>query len=124
MTTECDAEVGEDKGRPKVRLSTRLVHSIRVLLLFAAFVLVILPSCLKMYETSHWFREYGDPSAYDVAKDFFKSEFLPFAVKVDNSKVLMRIYFFIVPYIASGCCLILVHMLPKHPYTPRGGRSR
>ena len=130
MTKEHDAEVdGEYGGPPRVRWSTRLVHGIRVLLLFAAFVLAILPSCLKMYETSHWFREYGDPSVYDVAKEYFKSEFLPYAVQVDNSKVLMRIYFFIVPYIASGCCLILVHMLPKyfdysesvkHPYTPKG----
>jgi len=130
MTKNYDSETGgEHLGPHPVRFSTRLVHSIRVLLLFSAFVLAILPSCLKMYETSHWFREYGDPSVYDVAKDYFKSEFLPYQAQIDNSKVLMRLYFFIVPYIASGCCLILVHMLPKyfdysqsvkHPYTPKG----
>lgn len=130
MKKDYDPETGgEQEGPTKVRCSTRFAHCIRVFLLFASFVFAILPSCLKMYETSHWFREYGDPSVYDVAKDYFNSEFLPYQAQIDNSKVLMRLYFFIVPYIASGCCLILVHMLPKyfdysasvkHPYTPKG----
>merc|ERR1719162_1067765 len=65
-----------------------------------------------MVETSHWFREYGDPSAYDNAKEWFDNPQLVYQPQIDSSKVLMRVYFFIIPYIFSGVCLILVHMLP------------
>jgi len=124
-----DPEEGAPLSRPPVRWSTRIVHTIRVLLLFSAFVFAILPSVLKMVETSHWFREYGDPSAYDNAKEWFDNPQLVYQPQIDSSKVLMRVYFFIIPYIFSGVCLILVHMLPKyfdysesvkHPYTPKG----
>jgi len=68
-----------------------------------------------MYETSHWFREFGDPSVYDNAKDWFKeTPNLPFQKQIDNPKVLMRIYFFVLPYIAMAACLIVVHALPKY----------
>eukprot|EP00531_Pseudo-nitzschia_arenysensis_P006654 CAMPEP_0116136866 /NCGR_PEP_ID=MMETSP0329-20121206/11957_1 /TAXON_ID=697910 /ORGANISM="Pseudo-nitzschia arenysensis, Strain B593" /LENGTH=780 /DNA_ID=CAMNT_0003631771 /DNA_START=281 /DNA_END=2623 /DNA_ORIENTATION=+ len=66
-----------------------------------------------MVETSHWFREFGDPSNYDLAKEFFNNPSIPLEAQIDSSKVLMRIYFFIVPYIASAICLVLVHALPK-----------
>jgi len=124
-----DAEEGALPERPKVRWVTRIGHTIRITLLFCAFFFAILPSILKMYETSHWFREYGDPSLYDVARDWFDNPNLPMQPQIDSSKVLIRLYFFILPYIVSGCCLILVHMLPKyfdysesvkHPYTPKG----
>ena len=118
---------------PKVRWSSRLVHCIRIFLQFCAFGFAIMPSFLKMYETSHWFREFGDPSAYDNAKDWFDNPKLIYQSEIDSNKVLMRVYFFILPYIASSTCLIVVHMLPKyfdysesvaHPYTPKGLSAR
>ena len=99
---------------PEVSWSARCVHSLHLVLLFIAFCMAILPTVLKMYETSHWFREYGDPSVYDNTKDWFNNPNLPFQKQIDNPKVLMRIYFFILPYIAMAACLVLVHMLPKY----------
>ena len=98
----------------EVNWSARCVHSLRMVLMFIAFCMAILPSVLKIYETSHWFREYGDPSDYDKAKDWFNNPNLPFQKQIDNPKILMRIYFFILPYIAMAACLVLVHMLPKY----------
>jgi len=89
------------------------VSFVRFLLLVGAFCTAIAPSVLKVYETSHWFREYGDPSAYDNAKDWFENPNLPFRKQIDDSKVLMRIYFFVLPYIAMVACLVLAHVLPK-----------
>lgn len=80
----------------------------------AAFLLALLPSVLKIYETSHWFRE-GDPSVYDNAKDWFSNESIPLQSYFDNSKVLMRVYFFIVPYIASALCATIGLIIPSAP---------
>lgn len=80
-----------------------------------AFLLALFPSVIKMYETSHWFRE-GDPSVYDDAKDWFSNPILPFQSYFDSSKVLMRIYFFIVPYILSAACVSIALAL-------KGGQS-
>lgn len=100
-------------SRP-VSSSARMVHGIRVLLLFCAFCLAILPSVLKIYETSHWFREYGEPSVYDNTKDSFKNPNLLFQKQIDNPKVMMRIYFFILPYLAMAACLVVAHTIPKY----------
>lgn len=97
-----------------IQWSTRLAYWIKTCLSFCALVLAIFPSVLKMVETSHWFREFGDPSHYDLAKDFFQNPALPYEAQIGSSKVLMRIYFFIVPYIASAMCLVLIHVLPKY----------
>jgi len=89
-----------------------VVPYIRKFFMSMAFLFALLPSVLKMYETSHWFRE-GDPSVYDNAKDWFKNPALPFQKQIDNPKVLMRVYFFILPYIAMTVMLVAAHMLPK-----------
>lgn len=109
--------------RAPVLWTTRCLQITRSFLYFSAFGLAVLPTILKMYETSHWFREFEDPvtemSQYDEAKEFFSRTSIPFQAQFDSSKVLMRIYFFIVPYILSSFCLVLVHLLPKNvPKTP------
>lgn len=76
------------------------------LLGIAAFLLAIFPSVIKMYETSHWFRE-GDPSVYDDARDWFDQEGLPYKRAFDSSKTLMRMYFFTVPYLLMALALVL-----------------
>lgn len=80
----------------------------------AAFVLALFPSVMKIYETSHWFRE-GDPSVYDNAKDWFSNPAIPFQSYFDNSKTLMRVYFFIIPYIMSASCVTLGLCIPYVP---------
>ena len=92
-----------------------VVHwTVRRFFFFAAFVLALFPSVMKMYETSHWFRE-GDPSVYDDAKDWFANPVLPFQAYFDNSKVLMRVYFFIIPYILSAFCVAVGLGIPSVP---------
>lgn len=98
---------------PKMNWSTGGALVVQFLLLACAFCMAITPSVLKMYETSHWFREYGNPSVYDKAKDWFGNPSLPFQKEIEDSKVLMRIYFFVLPYIAMIACLVLAHLLAK-----------
>jgi len=82
----------------------------RQFLHFLAFVFALAPSVLKMYETSHWFRSPDDPSAYDLARDWFEEARIPYATAFDHhDKTLMRVYFFIVPYILSAFCLAGAH---------------
>jgi len=85
----------------------------RNFLFFLAFLLALFPSVIKMYETSHWFRE-GDPSIYDDAKDWFDNP-MPFQSLFDNSKVLMRVYFFIIPYIFSALLIAVANLIPAAP---------
>ena len=114
---EIDFGADNEKG-PPVTWTTRFVQITRFFFYFCAFSLALLPSVLKMYETSHWFREYEDPvtemSQYDVAKEDFSKTSIPFQKAFDSSKVLMRIYFFIVPYIFSSFFIVLIHLLPKN----------
>lgn len=114
---EIDFGADDEKG-PPVTWTTRFVQTTRFFFYFCAFSLALLPSVLKMYETSHWFREYEDPvtemSQYDVAKEDFSKTSIPFQKAFDSSKVLMRIYFFIVPYIFSSFFIVLIHLLPKN----------
>ena len=89
-----------------------LANMIRTLLHFLAFVLALAPSVLKMYETSHWFRSEDDPSPYDLAGAWFEVARIPYATAFDhNDKTLMRVYFFIVPYILSAFCLAASHFV-------------
>lgn len=88
-----------------------IMGTTRTLLLYAAFSLAVFPSFMKMYETSHWFRE-GDPSQYDNAKEWFSNPKLPFESYFNSSKVLMRIYFFIIPYILSALCVTIALAIP------------
>lgn len=79
-----------------------------------AMVLFIAPSVLKMYETSHWFRSTADVSPYDLARDWFKVAEIPYAVAFHHhDKTLMRVYFFIVPYILAAFCLAAAHLIHK-----------
>lgn len=80
----------------------------------AAFVLALFPPVMKIYETSHWFRE-GDPSVYDNAKNWFSNPAIPFQSYFDDSKTLMRVYFFIIPYIISASCVTLGLCIPYVP---------
>ena len=77
-----------------------------------ALLLAIFPSVMKMYETSHWFRE-GDPSEYDKAKEWFDNPRLPYEGIFQNPKTLMRVYFFIIPYILSSLALVVVALIPR-----------
>ena len=86
----------------------------RTSFLIVASLLALLPSVMKMYETSHWFRE-GDPSVYDEAKDWFSDPAIPFQVFFDSSKVLMRVYFFIIPYILSALCVAIALSIQAIP---------
>jgi len=86
----------------------------RKFLFYMALLLALLPSVLKMYETSHWFRE-GDVSVYDDAKEWFDNPKLPFQSYFDSSKVLMRVYFFIIPYIFSAVFVVAARMIPASP---------
>ena len=108
---------GNVPSRTKVPIRTKVVQLARAFLYLCAFLLALTPTILKMYETSHWFREFEDPitglSKYDTAKDFFGRTPIPMQAQFDSSKLLMRIYFFVVPYILSSFCLILIHVIPK-----------
>jgi hypothetical protein len=87
--------------------------------LFALFALLlaIFPSVMKMYETSHWFRE-GDPSQYDEAKEWFDNPKLPYEGTFQSPKLLMRVYFFIVPYMLSSLALLVVALIPLRQGPP------
>jgi len=112
--------------------ATRLVESSSIVkwasrnfIFFLAFMLALFPSVIKMYETSHWFRE-GDPSVYDNAKDWFSNPAIPFQSHFDSAKVLMRVYFFIVPYILSALLVSIALLIPLsfpatmyHDHRPR-----
>jgi len=85
-----------------------------------AFLLALFPSVIKMYETSHWFREEDytapeDPSVYDDAKEWFSNPAIPFQPEFDNPKVLMRVYFFIIPYIFSALCVTIALSVQAKP---------
>jgi predicted ferric reductase len=77
-----------------------------------AFLLALFPSVMKMYETSHWFRGEEEPSVYDNAKDWFSNPAVPFQSHFDSAKVLMRVYFFIVPYILSALFVSVALLIP------------
>jgi len=96
-----------------LREGSIVIWGARNLCLLAAFLLALFPSVIKMYETSHWFRE-GDPSIYDDAKDWFDKP-MPFQTYFDNSKVLMRVYFFIIPYILSALLIAVARIIPAAP---------
>ena len=64
--------------------------AIRSFFYFVAFATALFPSVMKIYETSHWYRE-GDPSVYDNAKDWFSNPNLPFQSYIDNSKVRLQV---------------------------------
>mmetsp|Transcript_26297 Transcript_26297/g.47376 ORF Transcript_26297/g.47376 Transcript_26297/m.47376 type:complete len:861 (-) Transcript_26297:120-2702(-) len=100
------------KGTPTTALIIAWIA--RSFLFFAAFLLALFPSVMKIYETSHWFRE-GDPSVYDDAKDWFSNPKLPLQSYFDNSKILMRVYFFIIPYILSALCVAVGLIIPAVP---------
>lgn len=82
----------------------------RAFLLFLAFQCALFPTVIKVYETSHWFRENGDPSTYDEFKDYF-AEGVPFAHWVEDGKKMMRVYFFIIPYFVSGLLVWIAGLL-------------
>jgi len=94
-----------------------LKWTVRTFFLFNAMLLAGLPSVIKMYETSHWFRE-GDPSPYDNAKDWFKNPAIPFQAYFDSPKVLMRVYFFIVPYLFSALFVAIALSIPAVKSSP------
>lgn len=103
------------QSRPSyLREGSLVIWGARNLLLLAAFLLALFPSVIKMYETSHWYRE-GDPSIYDDAKDWFDLKDLPFKKSFDNPKVLMRVYFFIIPYILSALLIAIARVIPAAP---------
>ncbi|KAL3910338.1 MAG: hypothetical protein SGILL_007731 [Bacillariaceae sp.] len=88
-----------------------VVLVVRRFLQFSAFLFALAPSVLKLYETSHWYRG-DDPSQYDLAKEWFAVARIPYAKAfLHDDKTLMRVYFFIVPYILSALCLLLNHAL-------------
>lgn len=95
----------------------RLQSAAATLLGVAAFLLAIFPSVIKMYETSHWFRE-GEVSTYDLARDWFDEEALPYKNAFDSSKTLMRVYFFIVPYLLMGVLLTVRNILVGGKQSP------
>ena len=77
-----------------------------------AFVFALAPTVLKMYETSHWFRNEDDPSPYDLAREYFGSASIPYAKSFHHDdKTMMRVYFFILPYIFSAFCVSTSHLL-------------
>jgi len=103
------------KSQPSyLREGSLVIWGARNLLLLAACLLALFPSVIKMYETSHWYRE-GDPSIYDDAKDWFDEKPLPFRESFDNPKVLMRVYFFIIPYILSALLIAIARVIPAAP---------
>jgi len=90
---------------------------IRSFFLGLAFLLAVCPSVVKLYESSHWFRE-GDPSQYDHVQEWFSNPDLLYA-NASDSKELMRLYFFIVPYVLSALALAVATLLPKLTAAPR-----
>jgi predicted ferric reductase len=103
-------------GSPSDKDAGRIVHRLQSwsssLFAVLAFLLALFPSVIKMYETSHWYRE-GDPSKYDEAKDWLSNTKLPYEGSFQSSKVLMRVYFFIIPYILSALALLMVALIPS-----------
>jgi predicted ferric reductase len=91
--------------------SSLVKYASRNFFFLLAFLLALFPSVIKMYETSHWFRE-GDPSVYDNAIDWFSNPAVPFQSHFDSAKVLMRVYFFIVPYILSALLVSIALLIP------------
>lgn len=84
----------------------------RTMMGMIAFLLAIAPTMLKMYETSHWFRSKDDPSPYDITRDWFEAAPIPYSnLFHHNDKTLMRVYFFIVPYILCAFFVALRHAL-------------
>jgi len=65
-----------------------------------------------VYETSHWFRSEDDPSPYDITRDWFEAAPIPYSnLFHHDDKTLMRVYFFIVPYILCAFFVALRHAL-------------
>ena len=91
--------------------SSLVKYALRKFFVSLAFLLALFPSVIKMYETSHWFRE-GEPSVYDNAIDWFSNPAVPFQSYFDSAKVLMRVYFFIVPYIISALLVSVALLIP------------
>lgn len=100
-----------------------VAKAIHVVLLTTSFLCALFPSVIKLYETSHWFRE-GDDNNYDKALEFFTSPQLPFERIFDNPKVLMRVYFFIIPYIFSAFFVLLANIVMSYSDDSRPSRSR
>jgi len=100
-----------------------VAKAIHVVLLTTSFLCALFPSVIKLYETSHWFRE-GDDNNYDKALEFFTSPQLPFERIFDNPKVLMRVYFFIIPYIFSAFFVLLANIVTSYSDDSRPSRSR
>ncbi len=90
----------------KVKLSTEFIPITRMFLKAIAFSLALMPTFVKIYESSLEFED-------STIGKFFNRQSIPFQKQFGNSELLMRVYFFIVPYIASSFCLILVHLLPN-----------
>jgi len=103
-----------------------LVKVTRFMTGIIAFVLAFAPTILKMYETSHWFRSEDDPSPYDVTRDWFEAAPVPYSKLFHHhDKTLMRVYFFIVPYILCAFFVALWHALSnklKNPSKPSSCR--
>jgi predicted ferric reductase len=102
----------DDGSSTKTSILLQVLTACRQFLRFLALVLALAPSVLKMYETSHWFRSEDDPSPYDQSRDWFEVTRIPYAKIFDHhDKTLMRVYFFIVPYILSAFCLATAHVV-------------
>ena len=72
-----------------------------------------------MYETSHWFRSEEDPSPYDITRDWFEEAPVPYSnLFHHHDKTLLRVYFFIVPYILCALFIALGHALTKKESMP------
>jgi len=91
----------------QIKLPKKFIQVLRGILCAVAFSLALLPTILKIYESS--FEESTD----NTVTEFFARRSLPFQSQFGSSELLMKVYFFIVPYIASSFCLVLVHLLPS-----------
>ena len=77
-----------------------------------------------MYETSHWFRSEDDPSPYDITRDWFGEASIAYSnIFHHNDKTLLRVYFFIVPYILCALFLALGHALTNKESKASKNRS-
>jgi hypothetical protein len=83
-----------------------------------ALLLVLFPWAMKIYETSWLFREKTDPSDYDGAKDYFEGTEIPFQPMIDNPKTMMRVYFFVIPYIIATFLIGITFLLQRGASKP------
>jgi len=121
-----ESDGGEFNARDSIATYMNMLKlNARAFCFFFAMLLAVFPSVIKMYETSHWFRE-GDPSVYDNAKDWFTNPDIPFQSYFNSEKVLMRVYFFIVPYLFSAIFVAIALAVPtvKQSYNNTTGNDR